>query len=175
MIRVERETFSFEKGIVMEEERRQANWEFLYSYTGVSKYYEQVKSFYDNFDNVLVLLNEELKEEPDLFFKKIFTFLEVDSNYIVDHSIKYNESGAPRSRAIHNFFSEDSKIRKAIQPVVRTFLSPERRKLLSNKIQSKNLQNLTMADDTRENLNRLFREDILKLQELIKKDLSSWL
>lgn len=175
MIRDERESFSFEKAITLEEERRENNWEFLYSYTEASKYYSQVKSYFDNFDNVLVLLNEELKEQPDLFFKEIFSFLEVDPDFKVDHTIRYNESGAPRSRAIHNFFSDNSKVRKAIQPLVRIFLSAQTRKILSNKIQSKNLKNLTLSQDTKENLKRHFREDILKLQTLINKDLSSWI
>lgn len=175
MIRDERESFSFETAITLEEERRKENWEFLYSYTEASKYYSQVKSFIDNFDNVTVFLTEELKQKPDLFFKKLFAFLEVDTNFQVNHAIKYNESGTPRSQTIHNFFSDESKFRKAIQPIVRVFLPSQTRKLLSNKIKSKNLKDLSFDIKTKENLKNIFKNDVINLQKLLNKDLSSWL
>lgn len=175
MMRDQRETFSFEDAIQMQEERRKNNWEFLYSYIDASKYFQQVKAYQENFNETLVILTEDLYKNPTETFREVFSFLGVDPSFQVDQTIKHNKSGIPKSRTIHNFFKKDNKLRLALQPLTRLFIPPNLRKVLSYRIQSHNLEKIDMDPNTSEELVELFRDDIIKLQNIVDKDLSSWL
>src|SRR5690606_4437478 len=120
----------------MQEERRESNWEFLYSYIEASKYFEQVKAYQKNFKDILIILTEDLHKNPANTFEEIFSFLEVDTKFKVDQTIHYNRSGAPRSRVIHEFFKKDNKFRKAIQPLTHLLIPSNIRKKLFYKFQA---------------------------------------
>ena len=62
-----------------------------------------------------------------------------------------------------------------LKPVVKTLIPQGGRRKIIEKIKMENLQKPQMKPETREYLKNLYREDILKLQDLIKRDLSSWL
>ncbi len=175
MIRDRRETFSFEEAIDMQEERRENNWEFLYSYIEASRYYNQVKAYKENFKKVLIILTEDLHKTPTSTFEEIFSFLEVDPQFKVDQTIQYNKSGVPRSRVIHHFFRKDNKLRKAIQPLTHLLIPPNIRKRLFYKFQSQNLKKMEIDPETYKKLNVVFKNDIIQLQRIINKDLSGWL
>ncbi len=175
MIRDQRETLSFEEAIHMQEERRENNWEFLYSYIEASKYFEQVKAYQKNFKDTLIILTEDLLKNPTNTFEEIFSFLEVDPQFKVDQTIQYNKSGAPRSRVIHQFFKKDNKLRKAIQPLTHLLLPSNIRKKLFYKLQSQNLKKIEIDPETYKKLNKVFKNDIVQLQKIINKDLSDWL
>ncbi|MBO8175040.1 MAG: sulfotransferase domain-containing protein [Thermococcus sp.] len=81
------ETLSFEEAIEMEEERLSSG-DFYnrlhYSYKDRGKYIEQLKRFrrYFSKDQMLVLLNDELKSNPVGTMRTVFEFLEIDPNFI---------------------------------------------------------------------------------------------
>lgn len=175
MMRDKREPLSFEHAIHMQEERLENNWEFLYSYTEVSKYYNQVKAYQENFKETLIILTEDLHKRPVSLFEEIFSFLEVDPHFQIDLTIKHNQSGVPKFRMVHNFFKNDNKLRLALQPLTRFFITPNLRKVLSYRIQSKNLTKLEIDPNTYTELVDVFKDDVIKLQSIIDKDLSDWL
>lgn len=175
LVRDERESLSFEEALEKQDERRNKNWEFLYSYIDGSRYYEQVKAYLDNFQDVLIIKTEDLHKNPHEVFKTTFSFLDINPNFEVNQTIRYNESGMPKSRFIYNFFQKDSKLRKALQPITRTLIPSTTRKILSNKIQSQNLKKIKMEEETKRELYKIFKEDILKLQKLTKVDFSDWI
>lgn len=175
MIRDKREPLSFEHAIDVQEERLKNNWEFLYCYLEASKYYNQVKAYKNNFRKTLIILTEDLHKNPGRVFHEIFSFLEVDPRFQVDQTIKHNKSGVPKFRMIHNFFKNDNKLRLALQPLTRLFIPSKLRQKLSYRIQSSNLTKLEIAPNTYEKLVEVFKEDVIKLQGIIDKDLSHWL
>ena len=58
-VRNGREKLSFEDALDVEEERRAANWAWGWFYVDCGLYAEQVKTYTDNFERVLLLLFEE--------------------------------------------------------------------------------------------------------------------
>src|SRR5690606_31977764 len=80
LVRDERESLSFEEALEKQDERRNKNWEFLYSYIDGSRYYEQVKAYLDNFQDVLIIKTEDLHKNPHEVFKTTFSFLDINPN-----------------------------------------------------------------------------------------------
>ena len=175
LVRDEREDLPFEEALREERSRIHNNWELIYHYTAVSHYYEPVKAFMESFTNVLVILNEDLERNPRKTLLEVFKFLEIDSTVPIDTDVHHNMSGVPKIRWIHHFFFEENKLRKMIRPFVRLFLSHHLREKISNKIQETNLTRLKIDPTLQKKLAVLFRDDIRKLECLLKRDLSFWL
>ncbi|HEY3405718.1 MAG TPA: sulfotransferase [Ohtaekwangia sp.] len=176
LVRDDRESLSFEEGLKQEQKRIDDNWELIYHYRAVSRYYEPVKAFLENFSNVKVILNEDLARRPAETLKEVFTFLGVDPEFQVQNlKIKHNVSGKPRSRWLHTFLFEGHPLRDFMRPVVRFFLPHKVRENVSLKIQQSNLEPIKIDPATANLLKGEFREEVLKLQDILKKDLSRWL
>lgn len=175
LVRDDREQLSFEEGLQAEQERIDNNWELIYHYRAVSRYYEPVKAYLESFSNVKVILNEDLAKEPQKALMEVFEFLGVDKNVpIKDKKTKYNMSGKPRSRWLHEFLFEGHPARNFLRPVVRFFIPRNYRKSISLAVQQKNLVQMEINPQTAAQLKKEFAEEIEKLGKLINKNLSSW-
>jgi hypothetical protein len=175
LVRDNREYLSFEKALEQEEYRKKNNWEFIWFYKSVGFYYQQVKAFIDNFDLVKIYLYEDLKENPLALIQDIFRFLEVDDNFFPDLNTIYNVSGIPKNKWLHEFLTKQNYIKLILKPFVKFFISENKRRKIVEKIRTKNLQKIPMKLETRDYLKNIYKKDILKLQDLIKRDLSCWL
>ena len=62
------EDLTFEDALEAEDERAQANWRWGYQYLGHSRYYEQVKRYFDRFERkqILVCLFDRRESEPEV-------------------------------------------------------------------------------------------------------------
>lgn len=174
MRRDERESLELKDALKEEDKRIAENWELIYHYTTASKYSEPLEAFMNNFSTLKVVINEELLSDPQKVLKEVFEFLEVDPNQDIETGIKYNQSGIPKFKFIHNLLFKGDGIRKYISPIARTFMNHEQRKKLSHKIQGANLSKLTMDPALKPELNKIFQSDVAKLESLINKDLSNW-
>lgn len=170
-----RDPLDFENALEAEPERVRANWELIYHYKTASLYYEPVKAFLENFDQVKVVLNEDLAKNPQSVLKECFEFLGVDESFEVDTSMKLNPSGIPKNRFVHDFLWKESKLKSAIRPLLRMFVRQQTlRKKIANKLIAKNLDKLQMSKDTEDRLKSFFKEDTFKTSQLINKDLTAW-
>jgi hypothetical protein len=157
-----------------DEPRRIAeNWEFLWRYKDMGLYYEQVKRFYDLFDReqIKIYLHDDLVDDPDALIKDAFQFIGVDDSFKPDTTTWLNVSGIPKNRAWHNFLRTSNPLKDLAKLV----LPKQVRKRINAKLQEQNLVRVKMPPEAREIMVPEFREDILKLQDLIGRDLSSWL
>jgi len=134
-----------------------------------------------------------LKENSKLIIKDLYNFLGVDISFIPDVSFKYNVSGIPKknfkSRVLSysltkskNFYllvAQIKALKGSTEMINRTSANQSglREKLVqyTEALKEKNMEKPEMKPETREYLKDLYREDILKLQDLIGRDLSSWL
>lgn len=167
------EKLSFAEGLKAEEQRIQDNWAHLWHYKKAGFYYEQLKRYYDAFDpaQIKVYLFEDLNVDSTAITQDICRFLGVDDSFQPELS-RQNVSGIPKSRLVHNFFARKNPIREAIAPLIPSHL----RQQISRKIKTWNLGKKPELDPAiRQELVELYREDILKLQELLQRDLSHWL
>ncbi len=174
LVRDLREELSFEEGLMEEPNRVKNNWELIYHYTAGSMYFDSVKAFMDNFTNVKVILNEDQEKRPQQVLREIFRFLEVDPEVDINTDIRYNISGKPKSQWLHQFFFEGNMARRLAQPIVRKLFSNETRLRIAQKIQEKNLTRLTINPETKARLQAFFEEEIRKMEDLLKRDLSVW-
>jgi len=166
---------AFEDALEAEDNRKSKNWAFGWHYKSVGFYYNQVKAYLESFSEVMVCLYDDLKNDPMDLVRRIFIFLGVDPGFTPDTSVRLNISGIPKSRFAHNLLTKPTLLKTTIKVVTKPlFLKPKARKLKDTLIR-KNLRRPEMKTETHEYLKNLYREDILKLQDLINKDLSHWL
>ncbi|MDR4507102.1 MAG: sulfotransferase [Candidatus Brocadiaceae bacterium] len=174
-IRNLREDLAFEDALKAEEERINNNWVFGYHYKNVSLYSNQVSEYLKNFTNVKIYLYEDLKQNTLGLIKDMYAFLGVDSSFIPNISHKYNISGVPKNKIFHNFITKPHKFKTAIKNIMVFFMPKRKVYKLIEKVRVKNLQKIEMKPETKEYLKEFFREDVIKLQALINRDLSPWL
>lgn len=173
-----RETLSFEGALEIEEQRKGANYEFIWFYKDVGFYYAQVKTYLEVFgkDNVRAYLYDDFTKNPFVLVHDACKFLGIEINFGPDMSAKHNASLVPKRKGVYNFLSDyDHPLKKVFRPLLLKSLGKESTEVIVNYFKRKNLKRESMNPKVRRYLIELYREDILKLQDLISKDLTSWL
>lgn len=149
--------------------------EEMYIKTGF--YYNGLKRYFDIFDRsqIKVFLFEQFKQDPIKVAQKMFDFIEVDDTFIPDISTKFNQGGVPKNKKVYDLLIK-SKISKAVREKLKRFIPLEMRRKTENKIRSNLLSKpQPLKLEEREILKEIYKEDILKLENLIDKDLQFWL
>lgn len=172
-VREKRETCSeFTEAIKQEESRIQKNWGFGH-YIRRGLYFEQLKRYFDIFNRhqIKIYLNEDLQSDSHNLMKNIYQFLEIDDTFVPDTSYRPNVSGIPKNQLLHGLLNQTNPVRKLIEP-----FAPQGLRKLAIKIKGGNLVQPPLDPEIRYQLiQEFFVEDILKLQDLIDRDLSEWL
>lgn len=154
-------------------QRMQDNWNIFYDYLGFGMYSKQVEAFQQAFgkDRVLVLLFEEIQADMQKACRDIYRFLGVDPDFTVDDSLKHNSvTGEPRLKWVVAGLFSKNRLKKMIAALIPKPL----RMIIIYIIIVPLLKRKAMDEDMRKQLSSYFHEDILKLEELIERDLSSW-
>ncbi len=170
-----REELTFEEAIAHEEERKKENWHFDYFYVDKGFYYDQVKDFQDNFKHVKIVFYDTLEKNPDKLLTDIFQFLNVET-LEKKEMIHRNQSGEMKVK----WFKQIITTRKnPVMNFFRKLMNRETKKKLRNWMKDKllryNLKKSEMNPATRKFLIETYKEDILKLQKIVDRDLSDWL
>jgi hypothetical protein len=166
----------FARALDEEEARVRDHWWPDFHYLRVGLYYAQLKRYFDLFprSQIKIHLYEDLRSDPFGVLRDVFRFLEVDDTFTPDTTIKYNVSGIPKNKALHVFLQ---RLRSA-RPFVERFLSEgQRQRILrvASNIHNRNLAKPRLSPEVRRRMIEGYREDTLKLQHLIQRDLSAWL
>jgi hypothetical protein len=177
------ESLSFEEALDREAERRAAGWWWAFRYAEIGLYHDQVKAYQDTFDQVKIILTEDLRRDAAGTLGGLFEFLEIDPNPPVDTSRQYNVSGIPQSAKIHRLLTTRTPVKAVVARIARTVLFPfaspaERRRRfgrLARRLSERNLERVPMRPETRERLIAFYRDDVLRLQERLGRDLGHWL
>ena len=143
-------------------------------YCNGSLYYDGLKRYFDLFprEQILVLKHEDLLKNAEPTYKRIFQFLGVDPTFHVDTTCRFHVGGQPRSKTMLRAISEPNLVKTIVRPLIPKSV----RIKLATYIRSKNVkpkQPLSPAD--RREFMALFRDDVLKSQELTGVDMSNWL
>ena len=177
-VREGNETLSFEEAIKKEEERiKKSDFAFrAYSYVTRGLYYKQINNFLRAFskEQMLFLLTKELSENRFKLLKKIYNFLEVNSNFIPSNiNQKKNSSKIIRSVMLHKFIYSDYKLKK----VIKNLIPKKLRKKIIKIIKKTNVKSGNypeMKPKTRKKLSKKFVTENKKLSKLLDKDLTHW-
>lgn len=135
-------------------------------------YFKRMKRYFDIFPRrqIKVFIFEEFKKDPAKLVTELFDFVGVDTDFLPDTSTRYNPGGVPKNRRLNRLFYDPTLIRSA------KAILPERVLGVAKRVQQQNLKSPpSFPADLRSELLDLYREDILKLEDLIQKDLSIWL
>jgi Sulfotransferase family len=174
-IRDEREKITDFSQALQEEEKRIANnWEYLWRYKDMGFYSVQLKRYFDKFERsqIKVYLYEEFDSNPLEVLKDILKFLNVDDELIPEVFTRLNISGVRKSKALEEIFLSDrSSIKKFLKPLMPIVL----RKKIANFIRTNNYVKQDCSLEVRQELVEIFKQDIYELQNLLNRDLSSWL
>ena len=163
----------FDQALKLESQRIADNWWWDYHYTQVGLYYQQLTRYFDNFgrQQIKVTLYDDLQADSLAFIQDIWQFIGVEKNFFPDMSAKHNATGIPRYRALDALIKESNLIKTIYQLLPAKFRQP-----ITAKITKSNaLWKPPLTPEIRQNLLDLYREDIVKLQDLIQQDLSHWL
>ncbi len=166
----------FRTALDLERARIRDVWWPEFHYLKAGLYYSQLVPYTRLFHcgRIKVLLNEDLSADPDGTMRSVFEFLGVDPTFTPDASIKYSVTGLPRRRLVHKILSG----LRAARPYATPYFSESqlnRILRIAGAVNERNLVKPRLLPDIRRKLIDGYREDTLKLQDLLQRDLSSWL
>ena len=162
---------SFAEALQAEQSRMRDKWGPLWYYKHKGFYYAQVKRYLDTFGQgqVGVWLYEDLRYDALGTLGEVFRFLGVDESFVPDASVEHNPSGIPRIGRLYT----GVRTFTARNPVLVERVLPARlRGYVKSRLFAKPPP---FPPEVREELIEGYREDILRLQDLIGRDLSVWL
>ena len=137
-------------------------------------YYQQLRRYFHAFGRhqVRVYLYEDLASDTIGVLRDICTFLGVPPDHatFTDTSTRYNSYGSPRNTLI----SWASR-RKTIRSLASSVLPMELLIPLRDRLLSRTQPKPPLEPRARGFLKPIFDRDILKVQELIQRDLTTWL
>lgn len=170
------ESLPFADALNREDQRKRSGYGWIWRYQEVGLYSGQVRAFQEHFSRVYVLLYDDLKRNAINLIRSVYTFLDVNSDFIPDMIYNYNVSGIPISNLLNNIFVKPKRLHKAARTIGGAILGSDRWVRLRERLRSTILQELLPMDhDIKLQLRRFYRADILKLQDYIGRDLNSWL
>ena len=162
------EPLDFEHALAAENARVAARWHPAFHYRRRGNYFEQLSRYYANFGktSIKIILHDDLVTDPGAVLAELLDFLEVDSAFKADVAARHNEGGlAPRNMRVY------SALLRLRQRVPRLPAMPALRKLA----RTLTLFPVALSQDLRKRLTADYRDGILRLGDLIDRDLSIWL
>jgi hypothetical protein len=141
--------------------------------TPLKYYLEQFET-----EQIKVYLYDDLVRNSEQFMQDFYTYIKVDPNFKPDVTQKVQQAKVPKNKTIHNLLQRKNPLRTFAANTLKTIMPLETRQKVRDRLinlnsQSKKVVPLTIED--RQKLINLYRDDILQLQDLIDRDLSTWL
>jgi hypothetical protein len=137
-------------------------------------YFEHLSRFRSLFaeDQLHVILLEDLAEDTDAVMADVFRFLRVDDAFKLPTTAAFNVSVVPRNVNLFGVFTTRNSFVRSVR-----FVAPPRVRAMAMRARNRLLgeEKPTLAVELRRKLVAIYRDDILNLQELMHRDLSSWL
>lgn len=164
----------FGQALAAEAERISNNWSPRWYYKERGFYYTQLQPYFNLFnrDQIKIFLYEDLKSDSSGLVKEVFNFLGVDNTFTPNISRKHNVTRVPKNRSLYRLISQPNPIKSLLRP----FLPPNLRRDITSKLTDISVKSKPdIKPEIRHRLIEEYREDILRLQDLIQRDLSQWL
>jgi hypothetical protein len=120
-------------------------------------------------EQLRIILLEDLEQKPKATLAGLFGFLGVDTTFVPDVSKVANPGGTPRIKLVHDVLANKKLISATRSLMPEALVAPLKA------LRSRNLRKEGMAPADRAAATAFFRDDILRTQDLIGRDLSHWL
>ncbi len=163
----------FTEALADEPRRIAERWHHIWHYRGMSNYHQQLLPYYNAFgrDRMRVYLFDDFKANPAAILRDCFQFLEIDPEFIPSQEPSPHVSGMPKSRLLQSLYSRARWARALLRSVVPKSM----KRNLQKRFAKMNLERVPLDPQLRAELTDSFRTDILRLQDLLDRDLSVWL
>jgi len=166
---------SFED-VVFKDAKMKSFDNYYIQYVRLGFYYEQVKRYLEVFgrDNVKIFLFEDFKADALGVVRSILRFLGIDTSDDVDVKKNVNPFKSPKGIFSHVYYSIYARhitnwyVRNFLRSLTPAWLRNRMVKVLFSSDKPK------MKKETERYLRNLYREDILRLQDLIGRNLEQW-
>ncbi len=143
-------------------------------------YYKHLKKLYQMFDHeqIKIFLYEDMKEEG--FYKEVYDFLGVDNTFVPQTDVRYNRSGFIKNRFVDYWIGDNSLPRRMVESVspavVRAMRNSHILQKTVNRLRNRNLDRPKMENSLKQRIiNEIYEDDLIRLQELIGRDLTHWM
>ncbi|NKB58208.1 MAG: hypothetical protein GKS00_17930 [Alphaproteobacteria bacterium] len=165
---------SFEAAWRDHERRMTENW-FTAQYKRKSLYYEQLKVWLDSFDKnqIRIYLYEDLRADPKALMRDLYEFVGVDPSFDPNVSIVHNRRGEIANPILRWTWRNSEDLRSWVAPHLPLSWRGQFFRLIARGERASPGERLDPA--LRAQLTEEIKDDILKTQDLIGRDLSHWL
>ncbi|MCA9735203.1 sulfotransferase domain-containing protein [candidate division KSB1 bacterium] len=143
---------------------------FSHMYVECGLYADAIVRFRETFgiDKVKIILNGQLKDDPENCLKEIFKFLGVNIDHSIDISARHNTAAEPRNKFV-KFLFHNIKLRLFLKKIMPKNLRSNIRKIITVSAKDKKISQIE-----REFMLKYYYDDILKTEKLIGVNLSTW-
>ena len=163
----------FTAALAKEDERIAAGWQPMFHYASFPRYGEQLARYFQHFDRsqIQLFLYEEFDARPLPVLSEMFAFIGVDEGFEPDVSYRPNASGRPKNKLLQDAVMSPHLLTR----VAGAMLPQGLRQRIKDVISGRNVEREELPADAKAILRARQREDTLRLQDLIGRDLSGWL
>ena len=140
-------------------------------------YYSELIPYFEVFprDQIKIFLFEDLIEDSQKMISDLFDFIGVDANFVPDVSQKSRTGGLPKNQKLNLLLTKDNPIRDSVAGILKLFMPLELRQKIRSSLIAKNIEKAKLSPESKKVLREIYREDTLNLQNLLDRDLSTWL
>lgn len=145
-------------------------------------YYRQLAPYFEHFkrEQFRIYLYEEFTQDTERVFREILRFLDLRTDVDIDTGVVYNKTGKVKSPLLHKLVGPNSLPIRMVKKILPVPVKETSWTLaLRNRVHNLRSANLTKTEIPAEIKSRvtqeIYRDDLVKLEELIQKDLTAWL
>ncbi len=145
-------------------------------------YHQNLSIYFELFDEsqIRVYLYDDLRKNPIKVISDIYEFIGVDPYFTPDLDAEYNVSGKIQNNFYDKLIGQKSIIKEAIKVIspriTSKILENQDLRRWVNKMRKANLKKEPLQPELRKAIiEQVYQSEILKLQDLLKRDLSKWL
>jgi len=181
----EEDTPEFEKAYRLEDKRKKGKKipklnrvpKLLY-YSEIAKYGKQLQILKQYFpeSQIKVILFDDFKKSNRESYLEVLEFLELDDDGRVEFP-RINDSKKAKSKFLNKIINRPPSFTQPIARFLRKILNKPRLGIRSSlsKLNRAKTVNQSLNEDMKLKLNKEYRNDIIKLQKIINRDLSIWI
>ena len=157
----------------LESERIKDNYHHIWHYRQMGLYASQIQRFQEVFppEQLRVWLYDRFRSDPSTVLRECFEYLEIDPDFVPPLEPRPLVSGRPKMAALQSVLGRPTRWKMALKGVLPKAVTSKVREVVSRR----NLKKTPMKEEMRVRLIDFYREDVLRLQDLLNRDLTGWL
>lgn len=161
---------TFAEGLAAEDERTAAGWHHMWRYRALGNYASQLAPFIEAFGRgrLLVILHEELRDNPKKTMAEASTFLDVPA-FDFETEAQINRGGEPRSRLVvraTGLLRKSETAKRAVRRVMPT--------QVRERVRLANLRQPELPDVVASQLRSEYAGRVSDLEQMLNIDLTKW-